>query len=110
MKGVFGRLNLGGAAFPSSHVAVALVALLLNWKHNRCIAPLYLPFTLLLCASTVYLYAHYFVDVPAGLLAGLGLYFLVPRFRPFACRAADRAGSFLVRRWGFPPMAAGGPR
>jgi membrane-associated phospholipid phosphatase len=107
MKGVFRRMNLAGAAFPSSHVAVALVALLLNWKHNRFLTPLYLPFTLLLCASTVYLYAHYLVDVAAGLLAGLGLYYLVPRIRPGASRAADRVGRLLAQRLGFPPIAPG---
>jgi membrane-associated phospholipid phosphatase len=105
MKRAFARMNLAGAAFPSSHVAVALVALLLNWRHNRFLIPLFVPFTLLLCASTVYLYAHYFVDVPAGLLVGLGLYFLVPRLRPAAERAAERAGAFLARRLGFPAMA-----
>jgi membrane-associated phospholipid phosphatase len=104
MKGAFSRLNLAGAAFPSSHVAVALVALVLNWKHNRFLVPLYLPFTLLLCASTVYLYAHYFVDVPAGLLTGLALYFLAPRLRPAAERAAGSAGRFLAARIGFPAM------
>ena len=112
MKGTFNHMNLAGAAFPSSHVAVALVALLLNWKHNRFLVPLYLPLTLLLCASTVYLYAHYFVDVPAGLLVGLALHFLVPRLRPAAERAAERAGSFLAGRLGFPAMAemaAGAP-
>jgi membrane-associated phospholipid phosphatase len=108
MKGLFDRLNLGGAAFPSSHVAVALVALVLNWKHNRFLTPLYLPFTLLLCASTVYLYAHYVVDVAAGLLTGLGLYFLVPLLRPGARRAADRLGAFLADRLGFPPLPPGG--
>ncbi len=104
MKGAFNRLNLGGAAFPSSHVAVALIALLLNWKYNRFLVPGHLPFTLLLCASTVYLYAHYFVDVPAGLLAGLALHFIVPRLRPAAERAAEWAGAFLAGRLGFPPM------
>ncbi len=112
MKGAFNRLNLAGAAFPSSHVAVSLVALLLNWKHNRFLVPLYLPLTLLLFASTVYLYAHYFVDLPAGLLAGLGLYFLVPGIRRWALRGADRMGSFLAGRLGFPAIsgaAAGNP-
>jgi membrane-associated phospholipid phosphatase len=108
MKGTFRNMNLAGAAFPSSHVAVALVALLMNWKHNRFLVPVFLPFTLLLCASTVYIYAHYFVDIPTGLLAGVGLYFLVPRLRPAAERAAERAGAVLAGRLGFPPMAWAG--
>jgi len=58
-------------AFPSSHVAVALV-LTLQARH---LAPRLFPFmltvTLLLCAAVVYVKAHYLVDVPAGILTGL---------------------------------------
>jgi membrane-associated phospholipid phosphatase len=105
MKAVFNHTNLGGAAFPSSHVAIAVVSLLLNWKHNRFLIPVYLPLTLLLFASTVYLYAHYFVDVAAGIPVGIALYFLVHRLEPLVARAAERVDAVLSRRLGFPPMA-----
>lgn len=58
-------------AFPSSHVAVALVQTL----QARHLAPRLFPYmlavTLLLCPAVVYLKAHYLVDVPAGILIGL---------------------------------------
>ena len=78
MQAIFKNMNLAGAAFPSSHVAISLIALLFNFKYNRSLAVLFLPFTLLLFFSTIYIYAHYFVDVVGGILAGMALYFLVP--------------------------------
>jgi len=106
MKGLFNHTNLAGAAFPSSHVAVALVALLLNFRHNRILALLCLPLTLLLIVSTIYLYAHFVIDIAAGLVVGLALYYLVPRLQPGARRVADWVGSALATRLGFSPMAA----
>ncbi len=85
MRGTFDRLNLAGAAFPSSHVAIATLAFSLNWRCNRRLAWVFLPLTLLLFASTVYLYAHYAVDVLAGLAVGLCFAFGMPRL-------LDRAG------------------
>ena len=35
-----------------------------------------LPFYVLMCLSTVYIYAHYTIDAIAGLLSGVLLYFL----------------------------------
>ena len=78
MRGAFDRMNLAGAAFPSSHVVIATVALLLNRRHNPALAWAFLPLTLLLYASTVYLYAHYAVDVLAGLAVGLLLAWRCP--------------------------------
>lgn len=106
MRGIFDRTNLAGAAFPSSHVAIGVVSLLLNWKHNRALVPLYLPMTLLLMGSTVYLYAHYFVDVPAGVVTGIGLYLVVPRLEAPARRAARSLDRLLARRLRFPTLAA----
>jgi membrane-associated phospholipid phosphatase len=34
-----------------------------------------LPFYVLMCFSTVYIYAHYAIDAIAGLLTGIMLYF-----------------------------------
>jgi membrane-associated phospholipid phosphatase len=76
MKGLFSSVNLSGAAFPSSHVALSTMALIMNARHNRPFLWLIVPMTVLLFLSTVYLYAHYAVDVIAGLPVGIGLYFL----------------------------------
>lgn len=66
------------AAFPSSHVGVTLVLLLLAWQsHSRRLFWFVLPFLVLMCFSTVYIRAHYAIDVLAGLLSGTLLYFVL---------------------------------
>lgn len=105
MKGLFNNTNLGGAAFPSSHVAMALIAFILNWKYNRYLVPVYLPLTILLFISTVYLYAHYFVDIPAGIVTGIVLYLLVPRLIKPAKRLSIRVDELLAEKFHFPAIA-----
>jgi membrane-associated phospholipid phosphatase len=105
MKGLFNNTNLGGAAFPSSHVALALIAFILNWKYNRYLIPIYLPLTILLFISTVYLYAHYFVDILAGIITGIILYILVPHLIGPAKRLSARVDGLLSRKFHFPEIA-----
>lgn len=63
------------AAFPSSHVGVSTILMLLAWSsRSRRLFFLLLPFYVLLCLSTVYIYAHYAIDVLAGWASALGLY------------------------------------
>lgn len=60
------------AAFPSSHVGVATVCMMLAWHSgNRRLLLFLLPFYVLLCFSTVYIQAHYAIDAIAGLVSGL---------------------------------------
>ena len=55
------------AAFPSSHVGVSTILMILAWTtRNRRLLYVMLPFYILLCLSTVYIYAHYAVDVIGG--------------------------------------------
>ena len=63
------------AAFPSSHVGVTtvLMMLALRTRSSRLIFGM-LPFYLLMCLSTVYIYAHYAIDAIAGLITGILLY------------------------------------
>lgn len=64
------------AAFPSSHVGVATVIMLLaGHTRNRRLCLLLLPFFVFLCMSTVYIQAHYVIDAIAGLLTGVLFYF-----------------------------------
>lgn len=105
MKGLFNNTNLGGAAFPSSHVAMALIAFILNWRYNRYLVPVYLPLTILMLISTVYLYAHYFIDIPAGIVAGILLYLFVPLLIKPAQRLATVVDRFLAEKWRFPAIA-----
>ena len=63
------------AAFPSSHVGIATVCLLLaaHTRQRRLVYVL-LPFYVFLCMSTVYIQAHYVVDALAGLVTGVLMY------------------------------------
>lgn len=64
------------AAFPSSHVGVSTVIMLLGWhtgKHKLVYTML--PFYIFLCLATVYIQAHYLIDAVAGLVSGVVLYF-----------------------------------
>ena len=64
------------AAFPSSHVGVSTILMLLIWTaHNRRLLLWLLPFYVLLCLSTVYIYAHYAIDVLGGWVSALILFF-----------------------------------
>lgn len=56
-------------AFPSSHVAIALIVLTLLYHRNRRAFLPALFLVVLLIPSTVYIKAHYAVDVLAGLLS-----------------------------------------
>lgn len=55
-----------GAAFPSSHIAVALVTLYFSFKYLRPIRHVHLVAVVLLSLSTVYGHYHYVVDVIGG--------------------------------------------
>ena len=56
-------------ALPSSHVGMSLIVLYLSFKYTRQIFPVILVFCLLLWPATVYIKAHYLVDVIGGILS-----------------------------------------
>lgn len=64
------------AAFPSSHVGVTtvLMMLALRTKSWKLVGGM-LPFYLLMCFSTVYIFAHYLIDALAGLATGIAIYY-----------------------------------
>ncbi len=65
------------AAFPSSHVGITTVIMLLALRTKSCgLIFTVLPFYVLMCFSTVYIYAHYAIDALAGLLTGVLFYFV----------------------------------
>lgn len=64
------------AAFPSSHVGISTLLMLLLWQGNRALVPFVAPFYIVLCCSTVYIEAHYLVDVFGGLVSGVLFYVL----------------------------------
>ncbi|MBL0313388.1 MAG: phosphatase PAP2 family protein [Holophagaceae bacterium] len=79
-----GEIRAG--AFPSSHIAVALLLTLLTRRE----APgLFLPLALitaLMLPAVVYLRAHYLLDVPAGILVGLAAFVIQKKFTTEAQR------------------------
>jgi membrane-associated phospholipid phosphatase len=68
MKWIYRIFEAPGAAFPSSHVAVALCTVFFSFRYLRPIRYVHLAVAVLLCVSTVYCRYHYVVDVLAGLV------------------------------------------
>jgi membrane-associated phospholipid phosphatase len=68
-----------GAAFPSSHVAVAVVIWLLAWRLARRVFWLLALIVPALALGTVYGGFHYTIDAGAGLLVGIAGYLVGPR-------------------------------
>ncbi|MBI5767206.1 MAG: phosphatase PAP2 family protein [Verrucomicrobia bacterium] len=70
---IFGLIErhaeIPGAAFPSSHVAVAFVTAWFSWRYLRRVRWVHLLFAVSIVFSTVYTQAHYAVDVLGGLIA-----------------------------------------
>ncbi len=62
------------AAFPSSHVGVSTVLMILLWNLRKWAFCLILPFYVLLCCATVYIEAHYAIDVVGGLISAVVFY------------------------------------
>ena len=63
------------AAFPSSHVGITTILMFLAWR-TRC-RPLFwgmMPFYVLMCFATVYIQAHYAIDVIAGWVSAIVIY------------------------------------
>jgi len=67
-----------GAAFPSSHVGVSVVATMICWRWLRPLAPFVAILTLGLAIGAVYGGFHYGVDAIAGALFGAVLGWIAP--------------------------------
>ncbi|MBZ5534179.1 MAG: phosphatase PAP2 family protein [Acidobacteriia bacterium] len=60
-----------GNAFPSSHVALAVLCVVFAWRHARKAGLALLPFLVLISVSSIYDGYHYLSDVVAGILVAL---------------------------------------
>lgn len=87
-KTLNGLENIQWDAFPSGHVAVAMVYLYFARQFLKRVFIWTLPLVLLLVFSTVYLRYHYFVDVLSGLVL-FGIVFLIDR-RIYSLQTPDR--------------------
>lgn len=73
--------HLGGA-FPSSHVAIAIVLSLGALRHVRRLGYLFAFISLFLSLATVYCHYHWFIDAIMGILTGIGAFFLALTLYP----------------------------
>ena len=77
------------AAFPSSHVGISWIVIFWLYQNFRKSVKYFLPFVILLMFSTVYIKAHYFVDVVAGFLTAPIVFFLTFKFYKFLNQKLD---------------------
>lgn len=73
MAWICDNLEAPGAAFPSSHVAVALTTVYFSFRYLRAVRVAHLVVVVLLALATVYCRYHYAVDVIAGVITALVL-------------------------------------
>ena len=64
------------AAFPSSHVGISTILMIMAWRVNKKMCYGLTPFYVLLCCATVYIQAHYLIDVFAGWMSAVAIYIL----------------------------------
>ena len=64
------------AAFPSSHVGISTILMIMAWRVNKKLCYGLTPFYVLLCCATVYIQAHYLIDVFAGWISAVCIYIL----------------------------------
>jgi len=62
------------AAFPSSHVGIGIIIIILCAKYAKPLLAWVLPLVFILCLSTVYVKAHYAIDVLAGFISAPLIY------------------------------------
>ena len=62
------------AAFPSSHVGISSILMIWLYGNNKKIMFIVFPLYALLCGATVYIKAHYLIDVFAGFMSAFAFY------------------------------------
>ncbi len=82
--------EIENGAFPSSHVAIAMLILLFCFRYEPKIAHWLSYFFLMLCLSTVYINAHYFIDIPGGIAIGILGYLFSPKIEKLVHQWIER--------------------
>ncbi|NDW13060.1 phosphatase PAP2 family protein [Bacteroides sp. 214] len=67
------------AAFPSSHVGISTILMIMAWRANKKLFWSLFVFYIFLCLATVYIQAHYLIDSIVGFFSAFGLYVLVTK-------------------------------
>jgi membrane-associated phospholipid phosphatase len=70
------RFDTPGGAFPSSHVAVVIVCMLMILRKIRILGLILVPFVASLIVATVYCRYHYAVDAAAGIIYAVLMMFI----------------------------------
>ena len=65
------------AAFPSSHVGISTILMIMAWRGSKKLFACLMPFYMLLCGATVYIQAHYVIDAIVGFFSAFLLYVVV---------------------------------
>ena len=65
------------AAFPSSHVGISTILMIMAWRGSKKLFACLIPFYMLLCGATVYIQAHYVIDAIVGFFSAFLLYVVV---------------------------------
>lgn len=99
-KSTLAHATLSGAAFPSTHVILTCATLALAFKNDRRYFAVYLPIAVLILCSTVYIYAHWAVDILGG-IAFVGV------FAPLFYRLYVKADRVALRLSNGPAQANG---
>ncbi len=80
-------------AFPSLHCATTLLAMIYAFKHSKLMFWVFLPISTALVLGTVYLRHHYVVDIIAGFMLSIFIYFVAPKIDRWWCAKRISAGT-----------------
>jgi len=70
--------SMHGGCMPSSHIAVAIVCMVMMWIYRRKLFYVYFPLVGLLCIAVVYNRYHYITDVFAGIVVSVISIWITP--------------------------------
>lgn len=81
MAFIYNNTEHWGGAFPSSHIAIAIVLSIAALKFSRKLGYAFCAVSFFLAISTVYCHYHWFIDAVAGVAAGILGYFAAESVR-----------------------------
>jgi len=71
---ILNNSEINGAAFPSSHVGIAIIIFLILKHYSKFFSIVVFICFAGICFATIYCRAHYFIDVAAGIITGIIFY------------------------------------
>ncbi len=81
MAFIYNNTNHWGGAFPSSHIAIAIVLTIAALKYVRKWGYVFCAVTLFLAIATVFCHYHWFIDAVAGVATGILGYYVADKVR-----------------------------